>query len=172
MSVNTRVEVAGINEAIRALNKIEPGLRKKFQAEAQQIAQPAVSEAQRRYSQVGWGSNQVHGISRNWSGQAVKGRKAFPWSVSKATRGVKVKLDSDRRRVASILLTQTDFATAILEAAGRKNQNPLADALGDSLKPTTTRVLGKALYSRKKQVEEEMKKAAFKVVDMVNKELN
>ena len=34
MTVDTRITVAGIDDAIRALNKIEPGLRKEFAAEA------------------------------------------------------------------------------------------------------------------------------------------
>ena len=40
MTANISVEVAGINEAIRSLNKIEPGLRKEFNNEARVIAQP------------------------------------------------------------------------------------------------------------------------------------
>jgi hypothetical protein len=40
-----------------------------------------------------------------------------------------VKLDADRRKLATILLVQSDFATAILETAGRKDKNPLGDAL-------------------------------------------
>ena len=171
MTVNTQVTVTGINDAIRALNKIEPGLRKQFAVEATRIAEPAISEAKNRYAQKGWGMSRAKGVNNKWAGPAVDGRKAFPWNPSKAITGVKVKLDADRRKLATILLVQTDFATAILETAGRKDKNPLGDALKQPLKPTTTRIIGPALYSRKRQVEDEMSKAAMKVVQRANEEL-
>ena len=171
MPVNTRVTVVGINDAIRALNKIEPGLRKQFTAEANVIAEPAITEAKMRYASIGWGMSNAKGISHKWAGPAVNGRKVFPWSPAKAIRGVKVKLDTDRRTVATILLVQTDPGTAILEGAGRKNRNELADALKQPLKPGTTRILGPSLYSKKRQVEGEMSKAAMRVISRVNKEI-
>ena len=171
MTVNTRVEVAGINEAIRGLNKIEPGLRKQFTAEVTRIAEPATSEAKNRYAQIGWGMSRAHGVGRKWAGPAVNGRKIFPWNPAKAIQRVEVKLDSDRRKLATILIIQKDAATAILETAGRKNKNPLGYALNQPLKPTTTRILGPALYSKKNQIEGKMKDAALRVVNRVNREL-
>ena len=53
MSADLNIEVVGVKQAIRSLNKIEPGLRKQFQAEVTQIAQPAIVEAQRRYTGLG-----------------------------------------------------------------------------------------------------------------------
>ena len=171
MTVNTRLEVAGINEAIRGLNKIEPGLRKQFTAEVTRIAEPATSEAKNRYAQIGWGMSRAHGVGRNWAGPAVNGRKIFPWKPAKAIERLEVKLDSDRRKLATILIIQKDAATAILETAGRKNKNPLGYALNQPLKPTTTRILGPALYSKKNQIEGKMKDAALRVVNRVNREL-
>jgi hypothetical protein len=172
MTVNTQTTVVGINDAIRALNKIEPGLRKQFAAEATSIASPAIAEAQNRYARIGWGMSQARGIGHKWAGPAVNGRKVFPWSPAKAISGVRIKLDADRRKLATILLVQMDPATAILEGAGRKNKNPLADALKQPLKPSTTRILGPSLYSKKEQVQDEMSKAAMRVIDRVNKESN
>jgi hypothetical protein len=171
MTVNTRLEVAGINEAIRSLNKVEPGLRKQFTAEAARIAEPATSEAKKRYAQIGWGMSRAHGVGRKWAGPAVNGRKILPWKPAKAIQRIEIKLDSDRRKLATILIIQKDAATAILETAGRKNENPLGYALNQPLKPTTTRVLGPALYSRKRQIEGEMTRAALKVINQVNREL-
>ena len=42
MSVTTNTEIVGIREAVASLNKIEPGLRKQFAAELNQIAAPAL----------------------------------------------------------------------------------------------------------------------------------
>jgi hypothetical protein len=165
----TTVKILGINDAIRSLNKIEPGLRKQFTADATLIAQPAISLALQRYEQIGWGQTSLRGVSNNWTS---KGRKLFPYNVAKARKGVKVRLDSDRKRNAVILLVQRDAATAILESAGRKNPgNQLAVNMKPSrLKPTTTRVLGPSLYSRKSQVQSEMLAASLKVVRRVQRE--
>lgn len=94
----------------------------------------------------------------------------LPFNLSKARNGVKIRLDADRRRTATILLEQRDAGTAILESAGRANQNPLGDALG-SIRPGTTRVLGPALYSKKGEVENAMREASLKVVQRVESEL-
>lgn len=154
----------GANDAIRALNKIEPGLRKQFAAEATQIAEPAIVEAQRRYQGLGV---PLSGMNRQWQ---TRGRRVFPYNPAKAARGVKIKLDSDRRRTAVILLEQRDPGTAIFETAGRATANPLGDALGP-LRPAHTRILGPALFSRRRQVQEGMEKAVLQIVDRVNKEL-
>lgn len=164
MTVGYRVDVLGAKEAVRSLNKLEPGLRKQFAADAQKIAQPAIQAAQSRYQTIGV---PLSGMSRAWS---ANGRKLFPYDVRKAARGLKIKLEGDRRKTAVILLEQRDPATAIFESAGRANQNTLGDALGP-LRPGTTRVLGPALYSKRDQVSAEMEKAILDVVSRVNKEL-
>ena len=164
MPVGVKTDVLGAKEAVRALNKIEPGLRKEFAAQATQIAQPAIEAAQQRYSQLGV---PLSGMNRKWQSN---GRQLFPFTVQKALRGVKVKLEGDRRKTAVILIEQRDPATAIFESAGRATQNTLGDALGP-LKPNRTRVLGPALWSRREQVTKEMEKAVLDVVHRVNKEL-
>jgi hypothetical protein len=70
-----------------------------------------------------------------------------------------------------ILIEQRDAGTAILESAGRKTTNALGTALG-FIKPTTSRVLGPAVYSKKNEVTGEMEKAMLEVVRRVQKELN
>lgn len=164
MAASIRTDMVGAKEAVRSLNKIEPGLRKQFAAQATEIAQPAIQEAQNRYTTLGV---PLSGMSRNWQ---QNGRKLFPYNVSKAVRGLKVKVEGDRRKTAVILLEQRDAATAIFESAGRTNQNSLGDALGP-LSPGRTRVLGPSLYSKQDQVSGEMQKAVQAVIELVNKEL-
>ena len=168
MPVSTKTEIVGAKEAIRSLNKIEPGLRKQFAADATRIAQPAISEAQRRYQSVGWGSTKVRGVSQNWQ---QNGRKLLPWNPAKAARSVKIRLEGDRRKTAVILIEQRDPGTAILESAGRKTDNALGIALG-FIKPTTTRILGPALYSRRREVTDGLEKAMLEVTNRVQKDLN
>jgi len=168
MAASFSTQVVGAKEAVRSLNKIEPGLRKQFARDATRIAQPAISEAQERYKTIGWGVTEVRGVSRNWS---QSGRGLLPYNSSKASRGVKVRIEGDRRKTAVILIEQRDAGTAILESAGRKTTNALGTALG-FIKPTTSRVLGPAVYSKKNEVTGEMEKAMLEVVRRVQRELN
>jgi hypothetical protein len=164
MPVSAKMEIVGAKDAIRSLNKIEPGLRKQFAADATRIAQPAISEAQRRYNSIGV---PLSGMTRNW---ASNGRKIFPYNVSKASRGVKIKLQGDRRVTSVILIEQRDAATAVWESAGRKTDNPLGNALG-FIKPNTSRVLGPSVFSRRDEISGEMEKAILEVTRRVEKEL-
>jgi hypothetical protein len=164
MPVSPSIQIVGAKQAVRSLNKLEPGLRKQFAADATRIAQPAISEAQRRYSSIGV---PLSGMTRNW---ASNGRKIFPYNVSKASRGVKIKLQGDRRVTSVILIEQRDAATAVWESAGRKTTNALGDALG-FIKPNTSRVLGPSVFSRRNEISGEMEKAILEVTRRVEKEL-
>ena len=156
-------QVAGVREAIRSLNRIEPGLRKQFQQEANRIAEPAIRNAQAGYVEV-----PLSGMERNWT---QGNRKVFPFSVAKARRGVKLKLDARREATAVILITQTDRAAAVFETAGRRNPNPLGRSLGP-VRPGRTRIIGPAVYRARPKIEREMQQAAVAVVRRVEKELN
>ena len=106
--------MTGLKEAIRSLNKIEPGLRKEFTAQATRIAQPAIQEAQRGYQR-----EYLSGMARKWT---QNGKKIFPFSVAKAVSGVKLKVDASREAVSLIYITQTNVGAAVFEAAGRQMQ--------------------------------------------------
>jgi hypothetical protein len=163
MTTNTTIEIQGLKEAIRSLNKVEPGLRKQFVQDASRIAQPAIREVQRGYTQV-----PLSGMARKWE-QANK--KIFPFSVARAVSGVKLKVDASREAVSLIYITQTNVAAAVFEAAGRTNQNRLGDSLGQ-LRPGTTRVLGPAVYRKRGEIEREMLRASMDAIRLVQKELS
>ena len=162
MTTNTTVQVVGVRDAIRSLNKIEPGLRKQFTADATRIAQPAIQEVQKGYTQV-----PLSGMARRWE-QANK--KIFPFSVSKAISGVKLKVDASREATSLIYITQTNVAAAVFEAAGRANQNRLGDSLGQ-LRPNHTRVLGPAVFRTRGEIERELVRATNEVKARVEREL-
>lgn len=162
MTVETRCEVTGIRDAIRSLNKVEPGLRKKFMDDAKQIADIAIQHVQESYVKV-----PLSGMARNWT---QGGSKKFPFVIEKARRGVKLKVDASREALAIINIQQMDAAAAIFESAGRKTTNPFGVALGP-LKPNHTRVLGPAVYRRRRQIEDAMRRLALDAVERVNREL-
>jgi hypothetical protein len=163
--VSNDISVLGINEAIRALNKIEPGLRKEFNNEARAIAAPATDAVRSAYRFV-----PLSGMNRTWAGPAVNGRKVFPWKLDKARKGVDVVFNTDRRTLGTITVVQRDIGTAIFETAGRKNSNPLGDALG-TIQPGRTRIIGPVVYSKVNEIASAMEKVALRIVQRVNREL-
>ena len=162
MTTNTTIEVVGVRDAIRSLNKIEPGLRKQFQSDVTAVAQPAIQHVQESYVAV-----PLSGMNRKWSSN---GRKLFPFDLGKARRGVKVKLDAGRTATAIINIQQTDPGTAAFETAGRATANRLGQSLG-SLRAGHTRILGPAVFRRRRQVEGAIADLAKKAVQKVNEEL-
>jgi hypothetical protein len=167
---SARIELVGAKEAVRSLNKLEPGLRKQFAAEAQQIAEPAFEEARRRYVAQGWGNQRVRNVAYGWNGPATGGRQLFPFKIERAFKGLKIRLEGDRRRTAVIVLEQRDAATAVLESAGRATSNPLGNNLGP-LKANHTRVLGPSLFAKREEVSRELAKRILEVSERVNEEL-
>lgn len=165
MPVSNDISVLGINEAIRSLNKIQPGLRKEFNNEARAVGAPAVNAVRSAYRFV-----PLSGMNRKWAGPAVKGRKVFPWNLDKARKGVDIVFNTDRRSLGVINIVQRDTGTAIFETAGRKSSNPLGDSLGP-ISPGRTRVIGPVVYSKKAEIEKVMYELALRIVRRVNREL-
>ena len=88
MTANTSLEVVGVRDAIRSLNKIEPGLRKQFTADATRIAQPAIQEVQKSYTQV-----PLSGMARKWEQkQDIKQLYISAQKITKLT-GVRYEVD-------------------------------------------------------------------------------
>ena len=164
MTASASIEIAGLKETIRSLNKVEPGLRKEFTKNANEIAAPAIQEAQRGYAKI-----PLSGMARNWTDKS--GRKIFPFSVAKAQAGVKLKVDAAREAVSLLYITQTNVGAAVFEAAGRSNPNTLGDSLGP-LKPNHTRVLGPAVYRKRGEIERGLERLSLDAIRLVEKELN
>ena len=98
MPVSHSVEVVGLKETINALRKIDPQLQKDFKADATAIAQPAITAAKAAYSQF-----PLSGMAQKWSD---RGSKIFPFTISAAQSGVKMRFDTRRNAVGVILIEQ------------------------------------------------------------------
>jgi hypothetical protein len=144
--------VYGLTETIRELNKIEPGLRKQFTKDAEKVAAPALDAARDGYTRV-----PLSGMARKWSQTNQKGtrRAIFPFTVSGARRGVKLKVDARRDAVAVMFVQQVNRGAAVFEAAGRANRNPLGDSLGP-IAPGRTRVIGPRVLGKRAEVTREL----------------
>ena len=164
MTTNTTIEIQGLKEAIRSLNKVEPGLRKQFVKDQTSIAQPAIDEVRRGYQR-----EYLSGMARNWT---QNGSKKFPFSLARAMSGVKLKVDASREATSLIYIQQTNAGAAIWEAAGRKTSNSLGNNLGDIPAPNHTRNLGPAVFRKRKEIEREMLQASKEAMRLVQKELD
>ena len=162
MSVTTTIQVVGVKDTINALKKIDPQLQKDFRAQANGIAQPAINAAKDVYTQV-----PLSGMQYKWFS---KGRQLFPFTVSKAKNGVKLRIDTRRNAVGVILIEQKDPATAIFETAGRANANKLGNQLG-FVGAGRTRLIGPAVYKARKGVEKEMEKMILETASVVRRSM-
>jgi hypothetical protein len=101
-------------------------------------------------------------------------RANFPFTVSKAVNGVKMRFDTRRNAVGVILIEQKDPAAAIFETAGRANTNKLNTSLlfiGLPVGPGRTRLIGPAVYKARRGVEQELKSAVMDAMRTVQREL-
>jgi hypothetical protein len=158
-----RIEVVGAKDTLKALNRIDKQLRKQFNADAKEVAKPAIEEAQRNYVQM-----PLSGMARKWN---ANGRQVFPYDRAKAVRGVKIKVDTSRKSSNAIAIQQTDPGTAIFESAGRATENRLGNSLG-ALAPGRTRVLGPSVLRKRGEVEKQMRELVLKASRRVQDEVN
>jgi hypothetical protein len=103
----------------------------------------------------------------NWS---QRDRKLFPFTVSKAKNGVRMRFDTRRNAVGVILIEQKDPAAAIFETAGRANANRLSNNL-EPVSAGRTRLIGPAVYRSRRKIETEMVRMIKDTMRVVQKEL-
>jgi len=171
MSATATVQIAGVKETINALRKIDPQLQKDFKAEATAIAQPAINAAKAAYTQI-----PLSHMRYKWND---RGRKVFPFTVSSAQSGVKMRFDTRRNAVGVILIQQMNQAAAIFEGAGRKTTNRLGQSLdfvsserGFAMAmPGRTRLIGPAVYKARRGIEGEMEKMILKTINEIKREV-
>ncbi len=171
MPVSTTIEMVGVKDTINALRKIDPELQKDFKADATNIAKPAIDAAKKAYEPLNNPSNPLalSGMKYRWREQG-RSRLNFPFTVTKAQNGVKMRFDTRRGAVGVILIEQKDPGAAIFESAGRANANKLGNALG-FVGAGRTRLIGPAVYRARRGIEAEMTKMIAKTMRTVQSEL-
>jgi hypothetical protein len=171
MTASASIQIVGVKEAINGLRKIDPQLQKDFKAEATAIAQPAIDAGKAAYRQF-----PLSGMKYRWSD---RGRKIFPFTISSAQAGVRMRFDTRRNAIGVILIEQKNAAAAVFEGAGRKDTNRLGTSL-DAVSPERgfamampgrTRLIGPAVYKAKRGIEREMEKMILLTIKEVQKEL-
>jgi hypothetical protein len=82
MSANFTLEVEGIKEALRDINKVSPALRRQITKDFKEIVAPVVKDARQRNPQ----EPPLSGFVRRWTTKS--GLEMFPWDPKKSDRGI------------------------------------------------------------------------------------
>jgi len=110
--VSATIQVVGIQDALKTLNKIDKSLRREITKDAKKIAQPVIDDAKAAYP-----ASLLSGMNRNWT--QGKNQK-FPYSQQKARSGLTVKINTKKSNLSVITITQKNPSAAIIDMAGKK----------------------------------------------------
>jgi hypothetical protein len=163
MTTDLTIKVDGVKEAVKYLNKVEPGFRKTYVANMKQVAKPMTDAMKSQYDDNRFPS----GTTRNWS---PNGRQVFPLSASNAIRGVNLRVNN-KKAGAAFSVMQKNPAAAIFDIAGRANSNPLGTAFSTKFGRTASRVIWPVFEARISDLTTEVQKVVNDVMAEVNKNM-
>lgn len=163
MSVSTKVEIVGLKQALRDINKIDPKFRRSITKEFKNIADPVVKQAQStNFAQLG-----LSGFQRSWTTRS--GYQMFPLDEAKmskfvvtGTSGKKPRAYRGRMQNASVFFIRWKSPQATLlemSAKGELGKNMIAKS-GPH---------GRVLWRAWEQKEREVMQKVEKLVDGVMK---
>ena len=151
-------EITGVKETIKALRRIDPELRKEFNAKYKDAVSPMTNAAKALYDDKRFPS----GTKRTW---APGGRKIFPLTAAKAKTGVKPKINTSYRGGTALYVMQANPAAAVFDIAGRSTG--LGAAFSAKFGSNPSRVMWPVAERHEKQVKknvEELVKETTKTV--------
>jgi hypothetical protein len=163
MTTDLTLQVNGVKDAVKYLNKVEPGFRKAYVANMKEIAKPMTDAMKANYDDNRFPS----GTKRNWS---PGGRQVFPLSASNAVRGVGVRVNN-KKQGAAFSVMQKNPAAAIFDIAGRANNNPLGTAFSTKFGRSASRVIWPVFEAKIVALTTEVQKVVDGVMAEANKNL-
>ena len=161
------VKMSGVKDAVKELRKIDPELRKQFNKDAKSVVAPVVNAAKAQYP-----TEYLSGMSRPWTQRGVA---KFPYIQTKATSGVKLKVDTRGKAVSIISVLQNNPAAAIVDMAGKKGGG---SRQGEAFIANLTKKFGNAsrimwpsFERHETEVTYEMTRLIKEVMERVSKEI-
>jgi hypothetical protein len=151
-------KITGVKETIKALRRIDPELRKEFNAKYKDAVSPMTNAAKAIYDDQRFPS----GTKRTW---APGGRKIFPLTAAKAKTGVRPKINTSYRGGTALYVMQANPAAAVFDIAGRSTG--LGAAFSAKFGRDPSRVMWPVAERHEKQVKknvEELVKETTKTV--------
>jgi hypothetical protein len=165
--VSTKIEVVGLKEALKTLNKIDKSLRREITKDYKKIVQPVIDDANKLVP-----SNvPLSGMARNWSTRS--GFKMLPWIP-----GMKQKIAAkiNTRNIKEYGGNKSNVGTFAIQwqgATGTMFDMSMAGALGRALSERygdRSRVMWKAYEQRENDVMSEMEQLVKRVMSEANRE--
>ena len=92
MTVSTNIEMVGLKDTLKTLNKLDPALRRGITKEYKSIVAPVVNEAKANIPDM-----PLSGWQRSWTTKS--GFKMLPWDPNKAAKQVKAGVSGKKVKV-------------------------------------------------------------------------
>ena len=167
MAVSTSIEVVGLKDALKTLNKIDKSLRREITKDYKRIVQPVIDDA----NKVVPAGVPLSGMARNWSTKS--GFKMLPWMP-----GMKQKIAAkiNTRNIKEYGGNKSNVGTFLIQwkgATGTMFDMSMEGALGRQLTArygSRSRVMWKAYTQRETDVMSEMEQLVKRVMDEANRE--
>jgi len=165
--VSAKIEVVGLKDALKTLNKIDKSLRREITKDYKRIVKPVIDDANALVPS----SVPLSGMSRNWKTRS--GFQMLPWIP-----GMKQKIAAkiNTRAVKEYQGNTTNVGTFSIQwkgATGTMFDTSMAGSLGRALTArygSRSRVMWKAYEQRQTDVMSEMEQFVKRVMEEANRE--
>jgi len=165
--VSAKIEVVGLKDALKTLNKIDKSLRREITKDYKKIVQPVIDDANKLVPS----NAPLSGMSRNWSTKS--GFRMLPW-IPGFKQKIQAKINT--RAIKEYNGNTTNVGTFSIQwqgATGTMFDMSMAGALGRALTArygSRSRVMWKAYEQRQNDVISEMEQLVKRVMDEANRE--
>lgn len=172
MTTETTIEVLGVKDALRELNKISNVLRRQVTKEYKMLVGPMVDDAKSRIPS----DAPLSGWKRAWTSKS--GYKLLPWSGDKAKKLVKAGVSGKQPKefngrisnLAVFFVRWQGAIDTIYDVAGRRNSSPMASALA-SKHGHPSRVMYPAFEAHKNEIISGVETIVVQVSELTNRNL-
>lgn len=166
--VTATIEIAGLKDALKTLNKIDKKLRVEITREYRSIAKPVITDATNLIPT----NVPLSGMARNWTTKS--GFKMLPWEPGHKQK-IAAKINTRAIREYSGRTTNVGtFSIVYQSATGTMFDMSAQGRLGAALTArygSRSRVMWKAWQQNENTVNAEMEKLVKRVMDLTSKEL-
>jgi hypothetical protein len=165
--VSTKIEVVGLKDALKTLNKIDKSLRREITKDYKKIVQPVIDDANKLVPT----GVPLSGMSRNWKTRS--GFQMLPWVPG---RKQKIAAKINTRNIKEYGGNKTNVGTFLIQwqgATGTMFDTSMEGSLGRALTARygrSSRVMWKAYEQRQGDVMSEMEQLVKRVMDEANRE--
>lgn len=156
------MQVQGLESTLKALQKIQPEVKKQFFKDAKRIVKPAIDEAKGAYR-----SDYLSGMSRAWKDKD-RGILLFPYNQSAASKGVAVQTSLSKKQDAVLTITQKDIGASILDMAGKRSNKRNFGSNLTAISDPPSRVMWRAYEQHAGAIEDEMRQSVDEVMKRIS----